>query len=139
MHRRRSKYFRVSRCYRHPHRSRILISGRCEVGLPYITPPFRADLSLGKLCACRDIPLAAVHCKLFSVYPSTIPHIYTSDISTLSLVHTNLSIYYRTVTPVERVEDCVPKRPDERRNLYVLGIPFDLTKSAFITFSCPLY
>ncbi|KAJ8082824.1 hypothetical protein PM082_008680 [Marasmius tenuissimus] len=35
------------------------------------------------------------------------------------------------VTPVERAEDCVPKRLDERRNLYVLGIPFDLTKGEF--------
>uniref|UniRef100_A0A0W0FWD7 RRM domain-containing protein n=1 Tax=Moniliophthora roreri TaxID=221103 RepID=A0A0W0FWD7_MONRR len=35
------------------------------------------------------------------------------------------------VTPVENVEDCTPKRPDERRNLYVLGIPFDLTKAEF--------
>ncbi|KAG7095363.1 hypothetical protein E1B28_006122 [Marasmius oreades] len=35
------------------------------------------------------------------------------------------------VTPVESVEDRVPKRPDERRNLYVLGIPFDLTKNEF--------
>ncbi|KAF9269690.1 hypothetical protein L218DRAFT_916042 [Marasmius fiardii PR-910] len=35
------------------------------------------------------------------------------------------------VTPVESVEDCTPKRPDDRRNLYVLGIPFDLTKGEF--------
>ncbi|GAW03299.1 pre-mrna splicing factor [Lentinula edodes] len=35
------------------------------------------------------------------------------------------------VTPVFKEDDISPKLPDSRRNLYVLGIPFDLTKSEF--------
>ncbi|KAJ4490150.1 hypothetical protein J3R30DRAFT_3419423 [Lentinula aciculospora] len=35
------------------------------------------------------------------------------------------------VTPVYKEDDISPKLPDNRRNLYVLGIPFDLTKGEF--------
>ncbi|KAJ3715119.1 hypothetical protein C8R42DRAFT_613294 [Lentinula raphanica] len=35
------------------------------------------------------------------------------------------------VTPVFKEDDISPKLPDNRRNLYVLGLPFDLTKGEF--------
>ncbi|KIK68499.1 hypothetical protein GYMLUDRAFT_720987 [Collybiopsis luxurians FD-317 M1] len=35
------------------------------------------------------------------------------------------------VTPVFKEEDVLSKLPDNRRNLYVLGLPFDLTKGEF--------
>lgn len=35
---------------------------------------------------------------------------------------------FSVVTPVFKEDDVSPKVPDNRRNLYVLGIPFDLNK-----------
>ncbi|KAJ3985833.1 hypothetical protein F5890DRAFT_1507540 [Lentinula detonsa] len=37
------------------------------------------------------------------------------------------------VTPVFKEDDISPKLPDNRRNLYVLGLPFDFTKGEFAT------